>query len=288
MRIRFFYLFLFLFISEVVCSDQIILGTDIQMEIASFFQWNQFYNMYYSIDGSKTMEVIYERKPINCCVEQYKNKLFIEEVDVIENEWYEGECKYFIISHYKGREKLKKCILFIGDQKETYLFYSKINLDFDPNAYETIINVYKSSKKTNAKKDVSAAFFFQVEIPTAFVLLRSQGNHFIFEKQEPASETKMLISFRGLYYERDISIDNFLLAQIEESEILIESNQYASSTEKLKIWKVLSNSEKNKTIYCRYALLMLNKLLYITADYSGQEVQAMLDEVEKIVRSIRY
>lgn len=288
MKIKLLYVFLFLVASYPIFPDQIIAGTDVRMEIVSIYKWNQFYNMYYAIDGSKTMEVIYEREPLDCCVKKYKPKLLIDKVDDLENEWYEGNQKYYLISHYKGIRHLKKCILFIGNQEETFIFFSKINTDFDPNAYEIIINAYKSSIKTNTKKDVSTAFFFKAAIPTTFTLLRSQGNHFIFEKEERSPENKTHISFRGLYYDREVPIEKLLISQMENTEVLIESNQHSLSRDDFKIWRVISKSKEKNTFHYRYAFLKKNKLLNFNADFSVEKAHAEFDEIEKIVASISY
>jgi len=287
-KYKLLYVFLFLVLSAPIFSDQIIAGTDVQMEIVSIYERNQFYNMYYAIDGSKTMEVIYEREPLECCVKKYKPKLLNDKLDDLENEWHDGNQKYYIISHHKGIEHLKKCILFIGNQKETFIFSSKINTNFDPNAYEIIINAYRSSIKTNTMKDVSEAFFFKAEIPNTFSLLRSQGNHFIFEKEERPQNSITLISFRGFYYDREVPIEKFLISQLENAEILIESNQHALSTDDFKVWQVISRLKEKNTYRYRYAFLKNNKLLNLNADFNVEKAHDESDEIEKIVATISY
>ncbi len=262
-----------------------IAGTSIEMNIDGPFLWDIFSNIYYTTDGSWKMTTMRKKQNLKSCIQEYRSKLLPSDSFISDDEGYYSIDKYILFFHSKFIPSAMQYVLFIGDEKETVILHSEVNIKLFPEIPKRVIEAYKTCKMLNIMTDYGSAMLFTCKEPIPYNFLGFEGNSFYFTL--PGS-VNAIINFYGSRYRKDIGLQKVLLAEMTKGELLVSETEVTDESSSYEIWRLISRDTNYGFDRCQYAILMGDHLLRVDAHLDSLNAESQIAKLDSLVDGIRF
>lgn len=259
------------------------------MDISSLYpKWNRFFNSYYSLDGAGTMGVICQKGNLDASIQSFKGSVLKSSKYIIDMEQRLSKEKHLLVFYFHNMDSQKDYVLFIESNDQTIILWSTVQIKRFPEFSAKLLDAYAKCSIASTQSQPAEMFFFKAKYPESYIFDGSWRNSYSFRKKGIVTENASQITFTGSAFRTKVSLEGILNAELGEFNKIVSSSAISKFPFGYSTWKLVSGNPAEDRYRCQYAILKGSRLLRINAVFYSKTAKVDIDELDSIVKSIRF